>query len=182
MAKVRSDAPPTPALLSVPHGKAAFRWWHGLVLLVALIGFAAYMVIPTEVAAWFGQPVADYHNALYIRAGFAIMPIVITVAVRGSPWHHAVICVLISVNSAAQIARSVYTADVSSLTVSGVTYYIAMFIYLMALAWRPSVHERLEEAKEAGRVKDHRIAELEAQNARYRSGAWREQMTRRREP
>lgn len=88
-------------------------------------------------------------------------------------WAWAIVAVGVLMN----YARNTYSGAPATLS------FLLLHIGLMLLVWRltsrPTIHQQLHAALQAGVEKDARIAELEAQNARYRDGAWRAETKRR---
>lgn len=150
-------------LLALPPGLRPARWhgFHTGLLIVALIVMGLSLFFPANSAAAAGQIVLDEDNARYMRAGMALFALWVAFGIRGQPWWHVVICMLIAFFARGQMVRAEYTAEVTGVPLSLMWANLACLFYLFVLAWRPSVHERLEE-------RDRQLAESQAEIRRLR--------------
>ncbi|WP_156372979.1 hypothetical protein [Deinococcus sp. Leaf326] len=150
---------------------AGWFWWHWVALLGTLVYLVTtYFVIPVDVAEFMGRVQVDEANALYLRAGIGGFALYVGFVIRGHPWWHLIICLLIAVFTSGQIMRTIYTGEVSGVPTSFLVMYVGWAIYLIALAVRPSVYEQLDDERRRTEAcsdradqAEERVAELEAQ-------------------
>lgn len=143
------------------HPPAPWRWPHTLALLLLVPLALAVFLLPLDVAAHGGMSVFDEANARYLRAGLAGFAAWVALVVRGQPWWHTLVCLLIAAFAAGQWARGVYSPEVGGIPLNVLLLYVGLTVYLLVLAIRPSVYERLEAAEAElrrlrGESDDHR--------------------------
>ena len=133
-------------LSALPPGlrPARWQWFHTAGAVFAAVIAALVWLFPANAAAAAGQIVLDYENAMFMRVGLAGLALWVAFVVRGQPWWHVIICLLIAMFATGQMVRAEYTDEVSGIPLALLWANTACLIYLFVLAWRPSVHERLE--------------------------------------
>lgn len=150
-------------LSALPPGlrPARWQWFHTAGAVFAAVIAALVWLFPANAAAAAGQIVLDYENAMFMRGILTGLALWVAFVVRGQPWWHVVICLLIAMFATGQMVRAEYTAEVTGVPLSLLWANLACLFYLFVLAWRPSVHERLEE-------RDRQLAEAQAEIRRLR--------------
>ncbi|SMB86491.1 hypothetical protein [Deinococcus hopiensis] len=155
-----------------PH-PARWRWWHTVVAI--LVGLSTLIVFetPVDVAALAGTTVLDEQNALYFRAGLTGLALIVALGIRGHPWWHTIICLLIACFAVGQIVRAVYTPEVSGIPLALLCAHLAFAGYLFALGMRPSVYERVDdlgEQLEASQAREEEVRLAAHESAMYARG------------
>lgn len=135
---------------SVPGSRFA-RWkqrQHGVLFLITLGVFVWAVLDPAGFAAFAGAPLLDGRNATYARTGLAGVAFMVTFILRGQPWWHTLIGFGITVGYGGQVARGLFSPEVTTMTVSQAVLNSAVTGYLLVIGIRPSVYELLEEQRD----------------------------------